>query len=99
MSGTAFIESPYWNYDDLSICQNFDRVVRACLAMRCGSPAWQEEQDRRSFFRVRMLCFSRGAARLLKDQMTRATSLMLREKHQTDEGGTAFPPSLNDRKV
>lgn len=60
----------------ISLCQNFARVVRACLAMRCASPAWQEEHDRRSIVRVRMLCFSRGTARLLKDQMTRATSLM-----------------------
>ena len=38
-------------------------------------PVWQKEQDRRSFVRVRMLYFSRGATRLLTDQMTRATEL------------------------
>ena len=28
----------------------------ACFVMYCGSSAWQEEQDRRSFFRALMLC-------------------------------------------
>jgi len=87
LSGTVFRESPYWNYDDLSICQNSIALEDACLAMRCGSPAWQNEQDRRRFFRVRMLCFWGGAARLLTDQMTRAIYLMLREEHHTDEAG------------
>jgi len=34
-----------------------------------------------------MLYFSRGATRLLKDQMTRAIYLMLREEHHPDEAG------------
>jgi hypothetical protein len=43
---------------------------------RAKFTAWQEEQDRRSFFQASMLCFSKGAARLLTDQMASATSLM-----------------------
>jgi hypothetical protein len=37
--------------------------LRACFVMLCGSPAWQEEQDRRSFLWIRMLYFFRGATR------------------------------------
>jgi hypothetical protein len=47
----------------------------------------QEEQDRRSFFGVRMLCFSRGVAHRANNQMTRAISLLLLSQHQTDEAG------------
>jgi hypothetical protein len=39
--------------------------------MRCTSLAWQEEQARRSFLGILMLCFWGGAARFLTDQVTR----------------------------
>src|SRR5215469_5397441 len=48
---------------------HFDRVVKECLAMRCASPATQDEQDRRRFFPARMICSLTGTTRLLKDQM------------------------------
>ena len=32
LSGTVFIENPYWNYDDLSICQ---------ISIVLSEPVWQ----------------------------------------------------------
>lgn len=46
--------------------------LRACFVMRCGSPVWQKEQDRRSFVRVRMLSFLRGATRFLTGLTTQS---------------------------
>jgi hypothetical protein len=38
------------------------RELRASFGMNSSSPAWQEEHDARSFFRLRMVCFSIGTS-------------------------------------
>jgi len=38
------------NNVDLPFLKMYKVELRACLAMRCRSPEWQEEQDKRSFF-------------------------------------------------
>jgi len=43
MSGTVYRESPDWNDDDLSLCHISIVLEDAFLAMRCDSPAWQDE--------------------------------------------------------
>ena len=35
--------------------KNVGLIFRACFVMRCDSPAWQEEQESRSFVRIRCI--------------------------------------------
>jgi hypothetical protein len=46
----------YLDFTLVALSSTFTRKIlcgtlRACLAMCCGNPAWQEEQDRRSILR------------------------------------------------